>query len=209
MFSQQIWLDQKSDYFLEFRSSEYGQFLCKPYFTLLQSMWCSGLADLRSALETTELNPRNFLPQTSMNPSRILTLDLYTNLENMLSEVLSWRWALQFRSPVAPCCQARENVTYLLAWFRLTWNNFKYRISQEFVNRLTQWKESKRFHRAWFESPLTLERPKFLWLLERCKTSKEIKKPVSRVLFISRCSALHSERWSYAMFGIRRTICLL
>lgn len=59
------------------------------------------------------------------------------------------------------------------------------------------------------DSPLTQVRPKFLWILERCKTSKDIKRPVSWVLFFSRCSALHSQSWSYAMFGISRTVCLL
>lgn len=55
----------------------------------LTSNWCRSLADLRSALETAELKPRNFLPEINMNLSRILTSDLYTNLKNVLSEVLS------------------------------------------------------------------------------------------------------------------------
>lgn len=55
----------------------------------LTSNWCRGLVDLRSALETAEIKPRNFLPEINMNSSRTLTSDLYTNLKNMLSEVLS------------------------------------------------------------------------------------------------------------------------
>lgn len=55
----------------------------------LASNWCRGLSNLRLAVETAELKSRNFLPQINMNPSRTLTSDLYTNLKNMLSEVLS------------------------------------------------------------------------------------------------------------------------
>lgn len=77
-------LDLKSDYLQGSEALSMERSCATPILHSTPSLWCSGLANLRSALENTGLNLRNLLPETNMTHSRILTFDLYNNLKNML-----------------------------------------------------------------------------------------------------------------------------